>query len=248
MAMVVLVTFAVVAYFTRATSNRRVESASSAAIRADILARSASEIVLSDLRAEIVAGSTLSQPTTLQMPIYIPTDPQKMVPSRVLAGATTGPDFNSLVKQSVGRFFPTAGYGTQVPLIIATTNSDASLISVNYKTVGTARWNAPVLNTNSGFTATNQLPQWILLNRNGVSTSQSWSITLKDYTPGNVTAVIGRFAFNVYDVGGLLDSSVAGLPVFSTPLTDLQVQQLKSTQTGASLYDRVTSTAIVPGF
>lgn len=248
LAMVVLVTFAVVAYFTRATSNRRVESASSSAIRADILARSASEIILSDLRTEMVAGSTLSQPSTLQMPIYIPTDAQKMIPSRVLAGSTTGATFNNLVKQSVGRFFPSAGYGTQTPLITATTGKDTSVVSVNNKTVGTARWNAPVLNTNSGFSATNQLPEWVLFSRNGVSSSQSWSNTFKDYTPGTDNAVIGRFAFNVYDVGGLLDSSVAGLPVYSTQLTDAQVQQLKSTQTGASLYDRVTSTAIIPGF
>ena len=102
--------------------------------------------------------------------------------------------------------------------------------------------------TNSGFSGGSQIPQWILLNRNGVSSSQSWAAAFKDYKPGNADAVIGRFAFNVYDTGGLLDSSVAGLPVFTTALTDAQVQQLKSTQTGASLYDRVTSAAIIPGF
>lgn len=195
--MVILVTLAVVAYFTRTTSDRAIETASSSAVRADLLSRTAGELILSDVRTEIVAGSTLSQPSTLQMPVYLPTDAQKMVPSRVLSEKTSGASFNNLVKQSVGRFFPSAGYGPQAPLITATTSIDTSIPSDDGKTVGAARWNAPMLNSSSGFTTTGQLPQWILLDRSGVALSQSWSTTLKDYAPGNDSAVIGRFAFNV---------------------------------------------------
>ncbi len=250
--MIVLITFAVVAYFSKATTNRRIESASGSAVRADILARTASEIVLSDLRSEIIGGSSINQPTTRQMPIYTPSDPQKMTPSRVLADPAmlTNLIYDNLAKQSVGRFFP-ASY-TVNPLITSTTRRNTSIISANNRNVSAARWNYPVLNTGIGFdpdpSKATQLPQWILLNRNGVEPTQTWDNAFKDYTPANANAIIGRFAFNVYDVGGLLDSSVAGLPVFTTPLTGAQVQQLKSTQTGASLYDRVTSTAILPGF
>lgn len=250
LAMIVLITFTVVAFFSRATSNRRIEKASSSAVGADILARTASEIIVSDIRTEIAAGSTIDQPSTAQPPIYVPSDPLKMVPSRVLASSSllSDPNFNSLVKQSSTRFFPSSGYGALAPLITATTGQDTSIASANSKTVTLSRWNVPALNASGGFATNTQLPQWILLNRNGISPSQSWDTTLKDYTPGNTTAIIGRFAFNVYDTGGLLDSSVAGMPVFSTKLTDAQVQQLKSTETGASLYDRVNSTAIIPGF
>ncbi len=244
LALIVLITFTVVAYFSRATTNRRIDKASTSAVGADVLARTASEIILSDLKTEVIAGSMITQPTSQQMPIYSPIDAQKMVPARVLAqsamlGDTT---FNNLAKQSIGRFFPTSGGYTLTPLIVSSTGRDTSIVSANNKVVSLARWNAPVLNTGAGFTGSGQLPQWVLLNRQGISTSQSWDATFRDYTPGNDNAIIGRFAFNVYDTGGLLDASVAGNPIYSPVLTNLQIQQLKSTQTGAYL------DSIIPGF
>src|SRR5438874_1168539 len=62
LALIALITFAVVAYFSRTVTNRRIESATSAAVRADTLARAAAQIVVSDLKTEIIAGSELLQP------------------------------------------------------------------------------------------------------------------------------------------------------------------------------------------
>jgi Tfp pilus assembly protein PilX len=245
LALLALITVVTVAYFSRTTTDRRIESASSGAVRADILARATAQLVLSDIKMEIVGGSTVTQPAG-QMAIYSPASAQSAVPARVLAtaGMLTTPTFNSLVKQSTGRFFP-PGY-TTTPAITVSTGRDTSVTSSNSRIVSAARWNAPALNTGTGFSNPVELPQWILMDRQGIAASQSWSTALRDYTSSNDQAVIGRFAFNVYDLGGLLDANVAGNPVFTTPLTAAQIQQLKSTQAGASLYD--SAGPIIPGF
>jgi len=214
-----------------------------------MLARASAEFVIADIKSEIAGGSEVLQPTADQAAIYRPSSPQMAVPYRVLAlsAMATSATFNNLVKQSTAAFFPSAGYARS-PSIAGSTSRTTDVSSANNRSVSIARWNIPTLNTGSGFTASNQLPQWILLNRQGIATSQTWINTFRDYTPGNDQAVVGRFAFNVYDVGGLLDANVAGYPVFSTALTAGQRQQLKSTQTGASLFDSVNNAAIIPGF
>ena len=58
--------------------------------------------------------------------------------------------------------------------------------------------------------------------------------------------MIGRFAFNIYDEGGLLDANVAGYPIYATPLTASDMQSLKSTETGAYLFDSLGP--IIPDF
>jgi hypothetical protein len=202
-------------------------------------------MIISDIKTEIVGGSNITQPAG-QMPVYQPSSAQNVVPSRALANGSmlTDPIFNSLIKQSSGSFFQ-GGY-TTTPLITGSTGRDTSVASANNRIVSATRWNAPVLNTSSGFSAATQLPQWILVDRQGIAPSQSWSGALRDYTPGSDQAVIGRFAFNVYDIGGLLDANVAGYPIFSTALTNAQIQQLKSSLAGAYLFD--ASGSIMPGF
>lgn len=251
LAVVVLVTFTILAFFSRTTANRRIENASSSAAQANILAETASQIILSDLKTEIIGGSNTLQPTTDQMPIYQPLAPQKMLPSRVLSqtGMATDPSFNNLVKQSSGRIIPSGAGYTANPLILSSTTRDTTVPSSNKRIVSAIRWNAPVLNLGSGFTTADQLPQWILLDRQGIAPTQSWDNTFRDYTPGNDRAIIGRFAFNVYDVGGLLDTNTAGYPEYGLSAT--QIQQLKSTQAGATLdsilpdFDATRQTAFV---
>lgn len=246
LALLALITIVVVAYFSRATTNRRIESATAAAVEADILARAAAQIALSDVKSEIIGGSTaIGSP-----PLYRPTTPQQMIPYRVLAqtAMSTNPIFDNLVKQSTAAFFSGSGY-SGTPLINGASPIDTSVVSANNRIVSLARWNAPVLNSGAGFSANNQLPHWIIVDRQGIAANQStWSTSYRDYTPGNSSAIVGRFAFNVYDVGGLLDANVAAYPVFSTQLTDATIQQLKSTQGGASLYNRTSLNSIVPGF
>jgi hypothetical protein len=64
----------------------------------------------------------------------------------------------------------------------------------------------------SGFTA----PDWVIVTRAGAGPSptpfSAWNAALKDPTASNTTYAVGRYAYAVYDEGGLLDINVAGYP------------------------------------
>ena len=53
-------------------------------------------------------------------------------------------------------------------------------------------------------------PDWVLVSRDGPQYIASWDTTLRDPKHGNF--IIGRYAYAVYDEGGLLDVNVAGFP------------------------------------
>jgi hypothetical protein len=106
-------------------------------------------------------------------------------------------------------------------------NDSTSIPSLNGRYYTAQRWNQPLLlpkaNTsktditpNANFT----VPDWILVQRDGTNPT-AWSKTLLAAAPGVVTPsatsnpVVGRYAYTVYDEGGLLDMNVAGFPFSS---------------------------------
>jgi hypothetical protein len=134
------------------------------------------------LIGEIAAGST--KRTNSGVVIYRPSNVTNAVPQCILAqvGLTNDANFFNLVRQT-----------SDGP-------HNSAALSQNGRAMTTSRWNAPILLGGAGFTATNQLPNWIYVNRDGTVTSMP------------STNAIGRFAFNIYDIGGLLDANVAGYP------------------------------------
>src|SRR5213593_39076 len=80
LALVVLVTVLVVAYFTRATSDRTVAHSSFNQSKADQLAASAMDNIIGDLRQEITNGSTATAPNGVT--IYSPTSAANMLPQQ----------------------------------------------------------------------------------------------------------------------------------------------------------------------
>src|SRR5207245_6186333 len=82
LAFVVLLTGLTFAYFSRSTTDRQLSRASYNDAAADLLARSALDIVVGDLRQEIVNGSTSPAPIVGGIPIYQPTATPNMVPVR----------------------------------------------------------------------------------------------------------------------------------------------------------------------
>jgi Tfp pilus assembly protein PilX len=216
LAMVTLLTFVVVAFFSRAMTNRRIESASGEAVRADLLTKTAAEFIIGDLKAEIAAGST-PVGSGNQTRFYKPTSAANVVPT-ISRDSDISPNdavFVNLLKQSSGSFFP-SGNGTSAPLIQANSGVTTDTPSANGRSVIASRWDAPQMTVGGNFTA-DKLPSWILLNRSGISAPQTWSNDFKNYQPGNEKAVIGRFAFNIYDQGGLLDANVVGFPSAISP-------------------------------
>src|SRR5438094_3468991 len=104
LAFVVLVTGVTLAYFSRTTSERQMGQSSYNNTSADLLARSALDIVVGDFKQEIVNGSTAisivgPQPCCPQpITIYVPSNAANMVPQRSGDLGTPAPN---LIRRSV---------------------------------------------------------------------------------------------------------------------------------------------------
>jgi hypothetical protein len=181
--------------------------------KADILANSAAELIIADLKSEMRAGST--ETIDNGVAIMEPDTAVTAMPSQARL-VPPDPEFVNLIKQSgatAGMFLNTAPYNKNsvTELIPAATTTPTTTASVDGRTVSEARWNKPQLLVGGNFT-TAQVPNWVLMDRVGIAPSQSWSNAFKDRTPTNDSYIIGRFAYNIYDVSGLLDINVAGYP------------------------------------
>jgi len=234
LALVVLLTFIMVLFFTRATSNRQIESAETANQEADLLARGAMQAVVRDIRQEMVAGST--NYVSSGVSIFQPITNTAAIPYRALAPgiSLTDTNFYNLAKQSgTNAMFPsTAPYtnNSVTPLVIGSSIT-TDTVSANGRTVSGVRWNAPYLTAN-GFSSSSQLPTWVLLTRAGIAPSQTWNSQFGNSAQSNPNYVVGRFAYNVYDESGLLDINAAGYP---STLSQSQVASIKNSLMGTAL-------------
>ncbi|HWL50838.1 MAG TPA: hypothetical protein VNQ90_00280 [Chthoniobacteraceae bacterium] len=212
---VVLLTGLVVAFFTRATTQRQVANAALKQNQVDLLAQNALSIIVGDLKDEIRTGSeNLTTNTTIKAPagdddipdeaIYYPKLPTDAVPKR--SGNPSGNTNPNLIRRS--------WYGDDH----FASNSSSITASSNQRKVSLLRWNAhglippasgtdltPAANT---FTA----PDWVLVTKLGPKVFASWNNDdgLNDSTENNY--VTGRYAYAIYDEGGLLDINLAGYP------------------------------------
>lgn len=207
LAMLILVSFVVVAFLGRSTREAVLVGGTTGGQKAEILANSAAETIIADLKNEMRAGST----ETLDNGVVImePTSASAAFPGQNRLGATSGAVFDNLIKQSgaTGGMFSAAG----TKLISAATTTPTTTASVDGRTVSTTRWDMPRLLVGGNFT-TSTVPNWILMDRVGVASPQTWNNVFRDSRPTNDKFIIGRFAYNIYDVSGLLDINVAGYP------------------------------------
>lgn len=228
LAFVVLVTLLVVASLSRTQADRAVAHGSFNQSKVDQLAASAAEIIIGDLRQEIVDGSTANSdaaPTT-----YIPksvgarTANENMLPVR--NGAVGTPNLVRISAGSDGIVAP--GTSTRASAVNSTTDSSA-----NGRSVSLARWNTHYLlprydpssttidstpaspldspfNPNPSVVGGFVPPDWVILTRSGPAAFGAWNPELADLTKD--TFAVGRYAYAIYDEGGLLDINVAGYP------------------------------------
>jgi hypothetical protein len=222
LAFVVILTGLAVAYLSRATTDRQLAHTSFHDTDADLLARSALDIVVGDFKQEIKNGSTLVSGT------FVPNSPANVVPMRsgnpAIPGLETTDFIPNLIRRSV-RSDPilAPGVGSRASAVNSTTD-----VSANGRSVSLAKWNShyliPRANPSdtsgdstpisgvSGFTA----PDWVIVTREGAGPSptpySAWDPVLKDPTVANPKYAVGRYAYAVYDEGGLLDINVAGYP------------------------------------
>lgn len=214
LAVIVLLLSVVLALFAQTTANRAVEASRTHAVESEIIARNALDYVVARFLSEIASGSTIT--VIGGETNYFPLAATNIVPTR--RGVPVSPDFANVILQSIAAGDPNASsHGS------GTTSRNGRSISPN-------RWNAPFLVTGGGFSNAATLPSWI------------YSAKTPSFVTEPSTNAIGRFAYNVYDVGGLLDANVAGYPSL---LGDEQIQQLKGTLAGADLTQLGLTTAQV---
>jgi hypothetical protein len=201
----VLLTGLSVAYLSRATGDRQVAHSSFNQSNVDQLAQTAMDNIIGDLRQEITdplaSSISIVNVNGVDVTIYTPTSAAYMVPQRnvSLVGVY------NLIRRSV----------RSDPLVQPARASRASAVnsmtdvSANGRSVTSTRWNAHYLipkgnvNTNDPSptpTFDAVTPDWVF-------------VTAAGATPSPAPAdVMGRYAYAIYDEGGLLDANLVGLP------------------------------------
>ncbi|HEX4139704.1 MAG TPA: hypothetical protein VHY09_05110, partial [Candidatus Methylacidiphilales bacterium] len=226
---VALVSIVVLAYFNLAMMNRSISFSSAGEARANIVALSALDYVKGDLISEMQHGSTLeTDPTGSNVMIYYPSTNSTMLPFRMTANLAS-PDYTlppNLVKWSSGtiaQWTNTAIYDSTAGPIRGSTCSTTSP-SVNGHYLTQSLWTKPAFGTNAAF-STAATPQWVYMSRSGPLTpavANSGNMAALNNT-ASTNYVIGRYAYTVYDEGGLLDVAAAGYSpdTFSSDPTDV---------------------------
>jgi hypothetical protein len=224
LAFVVLFAGLAVAYLSRTTGDRQVAQSSFNQSSADQLAQSAMDNIIGDLRQEITNGSGSPSPTASPVTLFVPTSDTNMAPMRNPTPTPgTTPAIPNLIRRSVRLeppLWPDLNVGPAVGSRASAVNSTADA-SANGRSIRLARWNShymipksnpgdggsdPITN---GFAEPNYwAPDWVFVTDQGATV-----ITAPD------SSVIGRYAYAIYDEGGLLDMNAAGYP---SPMTILQ--------------------------
>ncbi|MEI9997773.1 MAG: hypothetical protein WDO13_00645 [Verrucomicrobiota bacterium] len=235
LAIVAVLTVLLLAFLSRAGMERQIAGASAAENKADQIAKAGLDIIVTDFRQEIAAGSTVTANTTGNPGwpgIYLPASANTSVPARLLTGSSPTSETNNfnLVRRSmtVAEFasvtgaVPLSSYYSQYGGAFPTNNlasspnaNTAANPSANGRSISPTRWNKPqLLNDTTHFIP----PDWVLVTRNGPEAFTAWDATVADASPANTNYVIGRYAYTVYDEGGLLDVNVVGrLSAIPTP-------------------------------
>jgi hypothetical protein len=229
LAALVLVSGIILVFFNLSTLNRQISFSSAGQFRADTLAHTAMDTITGDLRNEIVAGSTLTNVGTgaTTSNLYIPTTNFTVVPYRV-----GDQGFANLIAESAStsNFWTGANYNATVtsPIRSAANNSTTNT-SLNGRYIALGRWNKPGLLGDPGSGTSPQMtnnspttgnpyvpPDWVIVTRQGpiatATTAMPSMATLADRSTANQNYAVGRYAYTVYDEGGLIDANAVGVP------------------------------------
>src|SRR5436190_8634905 len=180
LAFVVLLTGLSLAYFSRTTTDRQLAQSSYNDTSADLLARSALDIVVGDFKQALLdpANGTITRTNIQPSPYPIPTPA----------------DIPNLIR-----------YSSRNAAASRASNVSSTDASANGRFISLARWNSHYLvpRGNPGSNAVDSspvpsftAPDWVLVTAQGPAQAP---------TPNTV---IGRYAFAVYDEGGLLDMNL----------------------------------------
>lgn len=195
---VVLLSSLIVVFLSRATLNREVSHTNAGITKADLLSRSALDIITGELRDEIAdtARSTGTTVSNGSQTVYCPKKPDYFPPARLGLSAPTG----SVIEVSADNT-PIQPNGT-----IEGSSITIDTPSRNGRSFSAAAWyTSPQTSPQLGSNQT--LPTWLFATRgNGITTPPVTDAA----NPASGNYVIGRFAYTIYDIGGLLNANTAG--------------------------------------
>ena len=186
LALVALLTGLALAYFSHTVTDRQLAQASFHDASADLLARSALDIVVGSLKREIVvAGTTVTQANI---------QPQRSgddasIPNLIRRSVRNDP----IPPPAVPSFASAVSSGPVDPA------------NPRRGEITRARWNSHrLMSATANFTP----PDWVLVALRGPNPAPQPS------------DLVGRYAFAVYDEGGLLDMNLAGFPAWAGTTAD----------------------------
>jgi hypothetical protein len=256
LAALVLISTILLLFFDMGTLNRQISFSSAGQYRADLLAQSAIDTTIGDLRTEITAGSAaplaLNANTNLYLPLTTSPPNTMLVPFRV-----DDQGFSNLVAQSAAssNFWTGASYDASVPNPIrSASGNNTQTASLNGRFISINRWNKAGLLGDPGVGAVPAIPasyippDWVVVTRQGPITNAATSMpsvkTMADRTTTNLSYAVGRYAYTVYDEGGLLDANVAGMP---GPLTSTSFASERGLLPQVDLANLLSTAAIGDG-
>ncbi|HEX4083330.1 MAG TPA: hypothetical protein VHY22_00360, partial [Chthoniobacteraceae bacterium] len=225
LAFVVLLTGLVVAFFSRAIVDRQISNSSVYHANVDSFAHGAADAIIGNLEQEIVLGSsgttyTVGSSTAIAGTLYtpLPGAAAPQISGTTSAFPTLAPNLLKLSRRNTlfysGAQATIPAGGSNVVAVSSTTPS------LNGRFISPARWNAhyllPLANATDATpvvsSTTFNPPDWILVARDGsnpVPATVTGSLTV---SATGASMVIGRYAYAIYNEGGLLDANVAGYP------------------------------------
>jgi len=190
LAFVVLLSGLVVAYLTRAGIDRQLAQSSFQDMKSDLLARSALDIIVADFKQEIADGAFVTA--------------ANIQPQRWGTPVAGGTPFPNLIRRSV--------QGDPTGRTSSLSSGPSPPANPKRGEITPTRWNSHYLlprASSSGNDSTPvsnfAAPDWVLLTPQGPNSAPVSS------------SVIGRYAYAVYDEGGMLDVNVAGFPYSTSP-------------------------------
>lgn len=190
LAFVVLLSGLVVAYLTRAGTERQLAKASFQDTKSDLLAKSALDIVVADFKQEIADGAIVTA-TNVQ-------------PQRWGTPLPSETPFPNLIRRSV--------QGDPTGRTSGLSSGPAPSANPKRGEITSSRWNSHYLLPRASSSGNDPTPvsnfaapDWVLVTPQGPNPTPPPS------------SVIGRYAYAVYDEGGMLDVNVAGFPCYAPP-------------------------------
>ncbi len=218
LSLIALAIILVVAFFSRSASELAISRASSKSAASSVLASTATEILINDLRQEIIQGS--ATPANPAYPVYVPLSPANAVPRPV---ATTQSLPNLLkYSRSGSNFFTLGGASGTGPARASAISTGSASLEGRY--FSAERWNRPRLLPTVSSTSAMPIsdfvvPDWVYLTRSG-SNLQGTTLAVANRSNGS-DPILGRFAYTIYDEGGLLDVNCAGYPAGDVGTADV---------------------------